>query len=105
MIAGRLTELVTLQRPTVSTDAFGAESTTFADSATVHAEVVWKTGNTGMQVGELFPSGHVEIIIRDAHEVSEKWRAVYDGTVYSVSALEHNRQRGLKRLICDKVNE
>lgn len=105
MIAGRLNERVTLFSPSVTTDGFGAETTSYAASATVHAEVNWKSGSTGTQVSEIFPDGRIEVIIRDAHEVGDKWRVLYAGTLYSVSAVEHNRSRGLKRLLCEKVNE
>ena len=105
MIAGRLNERVTLLTPSVTTDGFGAETTSYAVSATVHAEVVWKSGGTATQASERFPDGRVEIVIRDAHEVGDKWRVSHAGILYSVSAIEHNRARGLRRLICDRVNE
>ena len=47
----------------------------------------------------------MEIIIYAAHEVEEKWRVIYQGITYTVGAIEFNRRRGLKRLVCDKVNE
>lgn len=105
MIAGRLTEYVVLQRPTVNTDAFGADVISYTEGDPIHAEVNWKSGRLNQEVSELFPDGRLEVIIYSAHEVAEKWRLVYAGVTYTVGAIEHNRRRGLKRLICDKVND
>ena len=105
MIAGRLTEFVDLYQPTATTNTFGSEDISYSKVATVHAEVVWKAGHLSQEASELFPDGRVEIIIYAAHNVAEKWRVVYAGVTYIVGAIEHNRRRGLKRLICDKVND
>lgn len=105
MIAGRLTEFVVLQEPTVTTDAFGAEVISYTGGDPIHAEVNWKSGHISQEASELFPDGRVEIIIYSAHQVEEKWRVVYQGATYTVGAIEFNRRKGLKRLICDRVNE
>lgn len=105
MISGRLTEFVELRRPTVTTDAFGAEQISYPEGPRIHAEVIWKSGRLSQEASELFPDGRVEIIIYSAHEVAEKWRVVYQGVTYTVGAIEFNRRKGLKRLVCDKVNE
>lgn len=105
MIAGRLTEFVVLQEPTVVTDAFGAEVISYTGGAPIHAEVNWKSGRLSQEASELFPDGRVEIVIYAAHTVAEKWRVVYQGVTYIVGAIEFNRRKGLKRLICDRVNE
>lgn len=104
MIAGRLTEYVTLQRPSVTTDGFGAETTVFTTTGTVHAEVRWKTGALSREAGELFPEDRLEVLIYDAHAVAAKWRVIYGDDTYQVIAVEHVRTRGLKRLVCEKVN-
>lgn len=105
MIAGRLTEYVELRKPVVETDAFGSDKISYPEGRRVHAEVNWKAGHLSQEASELFPDGRVEIIIYAAHEVEEKWRVIYQGVTYMVGAIEFNRRRGLKRLVCDKVNE
>ena len=105
MIAGRMTEMVVLMQPSTATNGFGSDVVTFADFRTVHAEVQWKSGGTYQQASELFPDGHIEVIIRIAHPVEAKWRIRYNGEVYNVAAVAPNRVKGLKRLICDKVND
>ena len=105
MISGRLTERVTLFAPVVSKDTFGADVISYPHGKTVHAEVNWKSGRLSEEASEIFPDGRLEVIIYDAHTVAEKWRLEYAGVAYTVGAIEHNRRRGFKRLICDKVND
>lgn len=100
-----MTERVALLRPTVSRDNFGAETTRYEVPRTVHAEVVWKSGGLRSEVAEHFADGRIEVLIRDAHDVAPLWRVTYQELTYQVSAVEHNRVKGLKRLICDRVNE
>ena len=105
MIAGRLTEYVTLQYPVVDKDAYGSKVTTYVTCRRVHAEVQWKQGGTSQEVSELFPGVRLNVIVYSAHPVEEKWRVEYDGVPYIVTAVERSRTRGFKRLICEKVNE
>ena len=105
MIAGRMTERVVLLQPTSTEDKFGSEVVEFTALKTVHAEVQWKSGGTYEQASELFPDGHIEVIVRIAHPVEAKWRIRYNGELYNVTAVAPNRVKGLKRLICDKVND
>lgn len=105
MIAGRLTERVKLLRPASTTDRFGSNTISYVEVATVHAEVKWKSGSTAGEASELFSGDRIEILIRSAHTVEPKWRAEYMGVIYFVEAIEHNRLKGMKRLLCNKVNE
>lgn len=104
MIAGLLNDWVTLMRPAVSTDGFGAETTSYESYGRVRAEVRWKSGTLSMELAELFPDVHLEVIVRDAHPAEAKWRVVHGGETYTVEAVERNRLKGMRRLICSKVN-
>ncbi|MCR5841955.1 MAG: head-tail adaptor protein [Bacteroidales bacterium] len=104
MIAGKLTERVTLQYPYTVKDEFGSESTHFHPGVTVHAQVTWKTGAISRDAAEFFPTDRIEVVIYDAHQCEAKWRVIYEGETYQVVAVERVRLRGLKRLFCEKVN-
>lgn len=69
-----MSDIVRLLRPTVTRDSFGAETTTYTEGAPIHAEVQWKSGSTYETVGEQFPTERIDVIIRNQHEVGEKWR-------------------------------
>lgn len=108
MIAGRMNDIVRLLRPTVTTDSFGAETTSYTAGSPIHAEIQWKTGNTYETVGEFFPSERIEVLIRDQHEVGEKWRVQQlsgNGFLFHIRAIEPNRAKHMNRLICERVNE
>lgn len=104
MIAGKLTERVTLQCPFVTKDEFGAESTDYSPGIAVHAQVTWKTGGIAREASEFFPGERIEVIIYDRHRCEAKWRVIYEGETFQVTAVERVRVRGMKRLFCEKVN-
>ena len=104
MIAGLLNDWVTLLRPEVSTDGFGAETTSYESYGRVRAEVRWKSGTLSPELAELFPDVHLEVVVREAHPAAAKWRVVHEGEIYTVEAVERNRLKGLRRLICSKAN-
>lgn len=108
MIAGRMNDIVRLLRPTVTRDSFGAETTTYTEGAPIHAEVQWKSGSTYETVGEQFPTERIDVLIRDQHEVGEKWRVrqlTGNGYLFHIRAIEPNRGKHMNRLICERVNE
>lgn len=106
MIAGRMKYKLTLLQPVQTTNDFGEESTTYQETATVHAERVKHSGNRSEEVGEHFPNYRAEFNIRSAHEVSENWRVQQlGGNLYTVTNIIPNIDRGYKTLICDRVNE
>jgi len=105
MIAGRMTEFVELWKPVVSRDSYGSETMTYEDAGRIHAEVRWRSGGTVVQTSEFFPDYKIEVLIRDAHSVKEGWRVEYSDITYTVTAIEHNRVKGLKRLLCERVND
>lgn len=105
MIAGKLNEYITLLRPVVVRDAYGSLDKTYQDAGTIHAETDWKGGSTTYGQPEVVAGETLNFIIRDAHSVAVDWRVMYNGIVYHVNAINHNRNRGMKTLYCAKVNE
>lgn len=106
MLAGRMKYKITLLKPERVTDRMGAETTTYAETCTVHAERVKAKGNRSEEVGEHFPDYAAEFNIRDAHPVQENWRVQHlGGYLYTVVAIIPNPDRGYKTLLCERVNE
>ena len=106
MRAGPMKYLLTLLQPTTETDRMGAETVTYTETATVHAERVSHSGRRSEEVGEHFPDYDAEFNIRDAHTVEENWRVQQvGGYLYTVSAIIPNLDRGYLTLKCDRVNE
>lgn len=99
---------VTLYRPVVTTDKFGAEHTTYEEVKTVWAEIQHKDATTTEQVGEFFMGERIDILIRNQHEIGDKWRVrqlTGLGHLFNIRNIEPRPLKGLNRLICERVNE
>lgn len=95
-----------LLRPIGNINAYGEETpTTYELTSTIHAERVKISGARSEEVGEHFAEYRAEFNIRDAHAVSEGWRVrEKGGCEYTVTAIIPNIDRGMKTLVCVKVN-
>jgi hypothetical protein len=93
--------------PVADTDQWGDEAPKgFVERATIHAERVKFSGNRSEEVGEHFPDYRVEFNIRDAHPVEENWRVKQlGGYEYTVTNIIPNIDRGMKTLVCERVNK
>lgn len=106
MQAGRMKERLELLRPERTTGGFGDEAVSYTPVATVHAERVKYTARRSEEAAEHFADYYAEFNIRDAHAVADGWRArQVGGELYTVVSVLHNRDRGMKTLICERVNE
>ncbi len=94
-----------LLRPVTRRDKFGDEATEYVPSNIVHAERVKFSGSRSEEVAEMFPDYRVQFRIRDAHRVEENWRVrQLGGYLYTVTNIEPNLDRGMKTLMCERVN-
>lgn len=91
--------------PVSDEDGFGEETPVYSEFRTVAAERVKATGSRSEEVGEHFPDYRAEFNIRDAHPVKENWRVRQPGGCeYTVTNVIPNIERGMKTLICERVN-
>lgn len=107
MIAGKLKYLIELQRPEHQTGAFGSISAKpdFVPTRRVRAGRVKLSGQSRMSAYERFSDFNAIYEIRDAHTVDNGWRVQeIGGHLYTVCAVEPNRERGMLILICKRVN-
>lgn len=106
MIAGRMKYRLTILEPQTVRNTYGEETTDYVATRTVHAERVKHSGKRSEEVNEHFPDYNVEFNIRDVHPVAENWRVQQlGGYLYTVTAIEPNLDKGMKTLICTRVNE
>lgn len=94
-----------LLKPVTDEDGFGEEAPDYRHFRTVAAERVKTSGFKSEEVGEHFPDYRAEFNIRDAHPVQEHWRVKQlGGYEYTVTNIIPNIDRGMKTLICERVN-
>lgn len=107
MLAGRLKYRLELQKPAPAPDdGFGPGDMAFVPVGIVAAERVRLSGRRADEVGEAFADYAARYNIRDAHRVDEHWRVrELGGHLYTVVAVEPNRDRGMLTLVCERVNE
>lgn len=106
MRAGALKYRLVLLRPVADVNDYGEEAMMYSEERTVWAERVKMSGGRHDEVGEHFADYRAEFNIRDAHEVAENWRVkLLGGELYTVTAVVPNLDRGMKTLVCERVNE
>lgn len=106
MRAGAMRYKLRLLRPVAEVNSFGEEAVSYEPAATVWAERARQTGRRSEEAGEHFPDYSAEFNIRAAHEVDANWRAEQlGGHLYTVTAVIPNIERGMKTLVCERVNE
>lgn len=106
MRAGALKYKLVLLEPVYTEGRMGAQKVTYTERRTVWAERVKMTGSRSEEVGEHFPDYRVEFNIRDAHPVKENWRVrQLGGYEYTVTNIIPNLDRGMKTLVCDRLNK
>ena len=106
MKAGPMREWLHILKPMTTENEFGEKKVEYVETKRIHAERVKNVGRRSDEVGEHFPSYDVRFNIRDVHDIAENWRVQHDGGyLYDVTAIEPNRERGFKTLICERVNE
>lgn len=104
--SGLRNERIKLLRPERITDRFGAERVEYKEVQTVHAERVKMSGTMRSEVDERFPSYVVEFNIRYPIRVEEHWRLQpMGGYLYEITSVVPNRDRQMKTLVCERVNE
>lgn len=105
MRAGQLKYKLRLLRPTTTTNDFGEENITYEEFRTIWAERAKYSGRNSEELAEHFADASVNWIIRDAHPVQEHWRVEQlGGYLYTVEAVEPNLNKGMKTLICSRIN-
>ncbi len=105
MQAGKMKYRLQLLEPVNDTNNFGEETRHYKAIRTIYAERVKTSGHRSEEAGEHFPDYRAEFNIRDAHPVKENWRVKQlGGYEYTVTNIIPNIDRGMKTLICERVN-
>lgn len=99
---GRMDARITIQRATMTANAYGEPVPTWATLATVWADVVWREGSGAERIAseQVTSKQPVHFIIRystTVASVSAKDQVVYNGKTYEVEAVQEiGRNEGLR---------
>ena len=106
MMAGRMKYKLKLLKPQETKNDYGEAKITYAETKVINAERVKTNGRRSEEVSEHFPDYAAEFNIRDAHIVDENWRVQQlGGYLYTVTNIIPNLDKGMKTLVCERVNE
>lgn len=72
MNAGRLKEVITIQKPTISQNEYGANGTQWTDYITTRSDVQFESGNRDTENGEIVFNYTKIFTIRYYHNIDEK---------------------------------
>ncbi len=99
MRAGRLRHRVTIQEPTEgSADSYGETEASWADVATVPAEVQTLSGREAYQANQVHPEATVQVTMRYRSDVLTLWRLSHDSRTLSIDSLLPDVRK--RELVC-----
>ncbi len=105
MQAGRMKYRLEMLEAVTVTDRYGAETQEWVSRDVIHAERVKASGRRSHEAGEQFADYRAEFNVRDAHPVTDNWRVrQLGGCLYVVVCVIPNIDRGMKTLVCERVN-
>lgn len=107
MRAGGLTDKLEVLEPLAEVNGFGEERMAYGARGEIRAERVQMGGRRSEEAGEHFPDYSVKYNVRYGHEVKENWRVkdMRYGYLYAVTNVIPNMRKGMKTLVCERVNE
>ena len=103
--AGLLREQITINKPTVTRNDFGEESTTWSTVVTTRARVDFRNGTRAVEVNEVFNPYTVSFIIRRYHGLDGYMRILWRGNQYRIMSINLDVTKQQQTIIAEVVNE
>lgn len=107
MQAGRLTEDITITRPTVTQNEYGEQITTYSTVETCKAYAEYITGGSGRtETNEEITYNSIYMFTVYYHVNIKNYDVIeYDGNKYNVVFIQPNRTANYKKIKCEAINE
>lgn len=103
--SGRLQELITVQRPTITKDEYGANKTVWNNIINTRSDVQYDNGNRGTENNEIVFNYSKVFTIRYYHKVDEKDRIIWNGKKYRILSIEPNKEHQKLTIRTELINE
>lgn len=105
MNAGRLNQIITVERPTIIKDDYGANSIHWNNIITTRADVQFDGGNRITENNEIIHSYTKTFTIRYYHKVDEKDRILWQGKHYRILSIERDKDKQNLTIRTELINE
>lgn len=103
--AGKLNDRVTIMVPTTLQGNFGEQLTTWKESLTVWANVVFQRGVHALTAGEGWLTGSVTVTMRDNRLIHDRCRLKWDNKVYMIESFNRSARDGSITIVATKIDE
>lgn len=105
MQAGLLKECITIEKPTVIQNGFGANELEWSKFVDTRAYVNYTSGNRVTSNNEIIWAYQVNFTIRVYHQVNEKMRIIWHGNKYRILAIEPDKDKQKQTIRTELINE
>lgn len=105
MQAGLLTETITIQKPSVNQNGFGANDVNWSNLITTRANVGYNSGNRVNDNNEITFAYQVTFTIRVYHQINERMRIIWKGQKYRILSIELDKHKQKQTIRTELINE
>lgn len=105
MIAGQLTEVIEIHRPTITINEYGEQSTTYILNCTTRARQLHNS-NSREQINDEIIYNHIHTLyVRNYVDVKEYDYIKWNDKLYKILSIIPNKQRMELEIKCELINE
>ena len=105
MNAGRLTEVISIERPSIAQNDFGANRIQWQKHIQTRADVTFESGTRATENNEVIFSYNKVFTIRYYHDIDEKDRIIWNGKKWRILSLEPDKAKQLISIKTELINE
>ena len=105
MNAGRLTEVISIERPSIAQNDVGANSIQWQKHIQTRADVTFESGTRATENNEVIFSYNKVFTIRYYHDIDEKDRIIWNGKKWRILSLEPDKAKQLITIRTELINE
>ncbi len=105
MNAGRLTEVITIERPSIAQNDFGANSTQWQQHIQTRANVAFESGTRTTENNEVIFSYNKVFTVRHYHDIDESDRIIWNKKKWRILSLEPDKAKQLITIRTELINE
>lgn len=106
MRAGRLTEVISVEKPTQWQNEYGATSIEWETFiGRTRAEVTYSNGNRRNENNEIIFAYEVIFTVRIYHQIDERMRIIWKNKKYRILSIEENKELQSLTIKTELINE
>lgn len=105
MNSGRLTEVITIERPSTAQNDFGATNVQWLKHIQTRADVTFESGTRATENNEVIFSYNKVFTVRYYHDIDEKDRIIWNRKKWRILSLEPDKAKQLITIRTELINE